>query len=95
MSDSYSEALMAERTSVSKALDQQEKADAAKKAAIEEIRQEIIALANELKKLGVSIAEVPFPWNKAKASVASVGRVCSNCGQPGHNARTCPQKKGK
>jgi hypothetical protein len=29
----------------------------------------------------------------ARSSDKPSGRVCSICGQPGHNSRTCPKKK--
>lgn len=59
-------------------------------ARLAELRKEKAdALMAELRALGVDLtATRPTKPVKAKGT-----RVCKLCGQPGHNARTCPTKK--
>lgn len=47
------------------------------------------ALLKELRELGVNL---PPPRKKGKIAGGKKPRRCKTCGEPGHNARTCPKK---
>lgn len=83
-------------TKLEKALDFKAKYE----SLINEAKDEALAVIQEqlaeLKKLGFDYQVVESSARVSKAAAApgeKKRRVCKICGQPGHNARTCPQKK--
>jgi len=82
-------------TKLEKALDFKAKYE----SLINEAKDEALAVIQEqlaeLKKLGFEYQVVEASARVAKPAASSdkKRRVCKICGQPGHNARTCPQKK--
>ncbi len=77
---------LSQGTRVRTALSLLGEAQAAREAAIAELLDERRAIDAKLTELGAG-AEKP----KKKVT----NRVCRGCGEPGHNARSCPRKNTK
>lgn len=87
-------------SSLSDTLDKLKKLDDERKKLVESSKS---ALLNSIQENLASLSELGFDYElvprrasrtrAAKSSDKPSGRVCSVCGQSGHNSRTCPQKK--